>query len=203
MSDICVATPIDSVESTDSKNFIYPSRIGNYNVIQLSIDTAGLNVSNKIEYARENLIVQFLKTTCDKILFLDSDIIVDPDDLLPLIKSDQYVAFALYPYRPFWSGEKRLPQYPTISSRLPQGGLGCCGIHRDTFALLDRTYFGRHGRITFWKNEDWNFFRNCQRYDIDTIVYPNIQVGHQDRLTDIIYYFNHDKTEIIKWPAKL
>ena len=193
-----MAVPIDSIESKESKDFLYPIKIGEHDVILLSYDTAGEKVRNKIEYARAKLVEAFLETKYEKILFLDSDIIVDPEDLLPLVESEHLVAFALYPYRAYWTGKEKIPQYPKEISILLQGGLGTCCIHREAFRKMEQPYFGRRGRITCWKREDWNFFRNCQRAKITTWVYPDIRVGHQDRETGEIYYFNKDKTKIIR-----
>jgi hypothetical protein len=193
-----VAIPYDGLNSQNSKDFKPPKIIGQHVETIISYNTEGITKKNKIEFARERLVESLMESDYEKILFVDNDIIVEPDDLLPLIESEHLVAFAIYPYRAQWESEEQIPNYPKEISILQQGGLGTCCIHRDVFTKIEPPYFGRRGRITDWKREDWNFFRNCQRAKINTYVYPDIQIGHQDRETDIIYYFNTDKTKIIR-----
>lgn len=198
MKEIIVAVPYDYVESPLSQDFVFPVRIGEYDVKLLQVDTDGVNCKNKIEWAREILAKEFLKTKYDKILFLDSDIIVHADDLLPLVTSKHEVASAMYPYRAAWYQKDDIQKIPKEEGVFLQGGLGCCCIHRKVFEEIEPPWFGRRGRKTAWKREDWNFYRNCYRIKIFPFVYPDISVGHQDRETGDIYYHSMDKTRIIK-----
>lgn len=198
MKEIIVAVPYDSIESPISQDFVFPIKIGKHDVILLQVDTNGVNCKNKIEWAREKLVQTFLETKYEKILFLDSDAIVEADDLLPLVESKHEVASGMYPYRAAWTGKNENPKIPSVEGIFLQGGLGCCCIHRKVFTTIEPPWFGRSGRDTAWKREDWNFYRNCYRMKIFPFVYPDIPVGHQDRETGDIYYYSTDKTRIIK-----
>ena len=193
-----VAIPYDSVSANASIDFKPPNVIGK-NVSQIaSYNTNGIECTNKIEHAREKLVETFLRSDCEKILFIDSDTIVRGIHLLPLVESEHLVAVAIYPYRIYWDGKTPLPTQPTNISPILQAGLGCCCIHRKVFTIMEPPYFGRRGRVTDRGSEDWNFFRNLIRYKIDAYVYPDIRVGHQDRETGEIYYFSEDKKRTIK-----
>ncbi len=195
---ILVAIPYDGLDSPNSKDFAPPKTIGQYVGTIISYNTEGITNKNKIEFVRERFVERLIMSDCEKILFIDNDIIIEPQDLLPLIESERLVAAAIYPYRIHWDGTMPLPKQPEEISPILQAGLGCCCIHRNVFQVLEPPFFGRAGRTTDWKREDWNFFRNLQRKKIEAYVYPDIQVGHQDRETGDIYYFNTDKTKIIK-----
>ena len=200
--EILVAIPYDGLDSPDSKDFKPPKVIGQYVETIISYNTEGITNKNKIEFARERLVESLMESDYEKILFIDNDIIVEPLALLPLIESEHLVAFALYPYRPLWDRVEEIEKYPKEIHIQPQGGLGCCCIHRKVFTTIEPPYFGRRGRVTDRGREDWNFFRNLIRYKIDAYVYPDIRVGHQDRETGEIYYFSEDKKRIIKCQEK-
>lgn len=50
-----------------------------------------------ITRARDNLVHQFLKTDCTHLLFIDADVIVNPDDVIKLINLDKDVIGGCYP----------------------------------------------------------------------------------------------------------
>jgi glycosyltransferase involved in cell wall biosynthesis len=56
---------------------------------------------NLISWARNNCAMQALKNNFDKLLFIDSDIFWEPEDLLALVLSQKEIIGGAYPYRAY------------------------------------------------------------------------------------------------------
>ncbi len=202
MDKIFLALPFDSKASPPSRDFKVPTSIGEIPVSPCYFDTASQSTENKISSAREELVRLFLETNYTRLLFLDSDSIVDADDLLPLVTSPHLVAYALYAYRHLWERRSKLKAYPQETCLLRQGGLGCAMIRREVFSTLNSPYFSFRGKPQIWKREDYTFFLKLWKHKIDPYVYPKIEVGHQCRESDDIYYFNNDLSSVIRTGGK-
>lgn len=67
----------------------------------ISVDLAHLSGSSIITMARNSLVDEFLKSSCTELLFIDSDVIAKPDDILRLMaqSGDKDITAGAYPRR--------------------------------------------------------------------------------------------------------
>jgi hypothetical protein len=151
-----------------------------------------------IDYNRNFIVDEFLKTDCDGLIMMDSDM-VPRENILEIAREDYQVISAVV-----FIGSQGIP-YPLIMKSDPSGGYrpmtdpddklipitevdgigtGCVFIRRDVLEKLPKPHFrfnyGISGEITL--GEDYSFSQLCKRNGIKLWVDTGIIVGHLKEL---------------------
>lgn len=146
--------------------------------------------------ARNLIIEQGIANDCTHILFVDDDMILQPDTLMRLLSHDKDIVSALYLLRSF-------PHYPALFNEafesgvckfmsldkqegLVKGvncGLGCVLIATDVFKKLEKPYV-RLGEIEpdGWC-DDIGFFNRCRNAGFDIYCDFDATIGHLANVT--------------------
>lgn len=104
-----------------------------------------------IDETRNILVEELLKSDCDWLLFLDTDVIVPPDIIMRLLAHRKPIMSALYytrfpPIEPaMWVGEgdgkKSIGYVPGDIVEAQYVGMGACLIHRTVFEKISKPWF--------------------------------------------------------------
>jgi hypothetical protein len=135
---------------------------------------------------RERMLKEFMATDRETLISLDGDTIIG-DDFVELINLDVPVRWAPYPFREHFSdgyvflgGDK-----PSLTGFVTFGALG---IQRMVLKSMCPPYVLNPDYLS----DDFNFSRRLMNHGIIPWMLQNIKVGHQDRKTGRIYYFNEE-----------
>lgn len=152
--------------------------------------TFGLTQNSLVYDAREHLTDLFLKSNCDAIMFIDSDMTFHPESIDYLYRHNvPYVCAKAFkrvePYQPCFyttvrqeaNGEVYLEspiEYGEGLLRIEGSGMACTLIRREVFEKIEKPYF-------FPKNglgEDLSFCIKLKESGIDMFVDTTLQFGH-------------------------
>ena len=148
-----------------------------------------------IDYNRNFIVDKFLKSNCEILFMIDSDMVI-PENLLDMIKPDCDVVSAVV-----FTTNKGIP-YPLIMKNSKDGrgfepmadpgdtieeytsvdgiGTGCIYIRRSVFEKINRPFFrfqyASDGNITY--GEDYSFSKKVKAADINLYVATKFIVGH-------------------------
>lgn len=148
--------------------------------INLSYELIGHSL---VYVAREEATEKFLKSDCDYLLFLDSDMMPTSDMLVNLIEHDKPIITAL--------AFRRVPNYePCIFKSIkdeaevytdyPKGlieiegcGMACCLIKKEVFEKIQKPYF-----IPNILGEDLSFCQRARKFGIPIYCDTNLICKH-------------------------
>lgn len=149
--------------------FVHPDMVSAFFMQSLlrakeSIDFQHIGVHSgpRIDLARNEVVEHFLKTDCDRLLFVDSDIIFGPSHVERLCKSDEAIISGLYfigsvyaahPLLVYSDGRKRPTDWPrggTID--VDAVGCGFLLIKREVFETVPAPWFkwGENGEDVYF-----------------------------------------------------
>jgi hypothetical protein len=147
-------------------------------------------ISNSLVYeSREYIADQFLKSDCEYLMFIDSDMTFHPLSVLYLLrhKRDFVTAKAFKrvpPYQPcFYTRLEYENGIPTLETPIEYGegllkiegsGLACALIHRSVFEKIEKPYFYPIGKL----GEDLSFCLRMKEKEIEMYCDTTIQFGH-------------------------
>lgn len=146
---------------------------------------------NSLVYdARETLAEQFLKSECEALMFIDSDMTFHPRSIEILESHNQPFVTAkafkrVSPYQPCFYNKIELledgqvylespVEYGEGLLRIQGAGMACCLIRRECFNNIEKPYF-------FPKNglgEDLSFCLKLKNAGVDMFVDTTLQFGH-------------------------
>lgn len=104
-----------------------------------------------VQAARNDLVYKFLKSDCEKLLFLDEDVSWTPEAFLALLESDKPITAAVYPAKTdeLWSfplpvvpicTESGVPMTDGQYIRAVRAMTGFMCVHREVFTKLQEAY---------------------------------------------------------------
>lgn len=180
------------------------------------VDAVGFKLGDSlVSRARNNLTHEFLKSNCDYMLQIDSDIVFKHSDIEKIKSHDVAVVGGIYPIK---EKETRwcLNLFPsTVKSNsdliaVSETGTGFLLVRRDVFESIredhpERSYkcdMDKDTKYDFWRvgvkngrylSEDWWFCQDARDAGYDVFVDTKITLGHIG-LTS--YPINEDKFSI-------
>jgi hypothetical protein len=147
-------------------------------------------VSNSLIYdAREHIAEEFLKSECEYLMFIDSDMTFHPKSIefLTRHKKDFVTAKAfkrVKPYQPcFYTKVEYNDGVPNLETPLQYGegllriegaGLACALIHRSVFERLEKPFFFPYPNV----GEDLTFCLKMKEKEIEMFCDTTLQFGH-------------------------
>lgn len=151
------------------------------------VRNVGQVYSGLLGQARNALVTQALAGNYSHILFIDSDMVVQPTTLADLLTCDVPVVSALYfrravPHLPAAiSFHDNLPikSYGSGLERVDAVGMGCALINTDVFRLQQR-----HFKDSNWfsfetgHGEDVHFCKRCAEIDVPVHQLSAVKCGH-------------------------
>jgi hypothetical protein len=162
--------------------------------------------------ARESIVEQFLKSECEALMFIDSDMVFHPLSIyylerhkLPFVTAKAFKRVA--PYQPcFYSKIEEQPdgkcylespvEYGEGLLPIDGAGMACCLIRREVFDKVQKPYFfPRDG----W-GEDLSFCYKLKQAGVQMYVDTTLQFGHLAQVPifeeDFKEYYNKHKHEL-------
>ena len=134
-----------------------------------------------VDYARNELVENFLRTPCEWMLWLDTDVMPPVDAFEKLSKTNFLIVSALYRARNVWFASQS--EWPVVAGRFTRqvidgkenlvvqeysrgwdpgeiipidaAGFGCVLIHRKVFEALDPPWFNYTMRYKWRKGTEW------------------------------------------------
>lgn len=164
-----------------------------------------------VQAARNDLVSAFLKSDCEKLVFLDEDVSWAPDAMLALLESDRPITAAVYPAKTDEVSNFPLPVVPICTSdgvpmvdgsymRTVRAMTGFMCIHREVFSKLQEAYpnlaytvWGKESILHMfdffpqgvydgtWYGEDFAFCRLWEKIGGEVSVLPDFTLGHHGR----------------------
>lgn len=150
----------------------------------------GMAQNSLVYDARETLVDAFLKSPCDAIMFIDSDMVFDHRSIDFLMRHEKPFVCAkafkrVYPYQPCFYSKVELLEDDKIHLESPveygqgllpiQGaGLACALIRREVFSKIEKPYFFPKNNL----GEDLTFCLSLKNAGIEMFVDTTIQFGH-------------------------
>lgn len=153
-----------------------------------------------VSRARNNLTYEFLKTDCDYLLQIDSDIVFNEEHIVRIKSHDVPIVGGIYPVKEKetrWCLNKFKYNIQNNSELLSvaETGTGFLLVHRDVFeAIRDddpaREYVCDHDgeiKYDYWRvgvknrrylSEDWWFCQDAREAGFDILVDTKIILGH-------------------------
>jgi hypothetical protein len=159
-----------------------------------------------LDQTRNHIVDKFLASDCSHLIMVDSDLSFDGDAIIKLLKADEQIVAAAYPYRSLEKegfpisiklDENRIPignrEKHLIECSFVPTGLMC--IKRDVFDILKKEYpdlidssgelqffqtgilFAKEGNKDYY-GEDVYFCEICKRAGIQIWCDPNINIDH-------------------------
>ncbi len=133
---------------------------------------------------REQIVVDFLKTDCSHLFFVDTDMIFQPSVLDDLLAHDKDIIGAQY-YKRGTDKEPVAPSrydmpgmaYPHHIFKNYAAGTGCLLIKREVFEKMPRPWFGL-GTPDQWLGEDVFFCKRAKESGFEVWIDPMLEVGH-------------------------
>jgi GT2 family glycosyltransferase len=150
----------------------------------------GFTQNSLVYDARETLVDQFLKSECDAIMFIDSDMVFHPQSIEILSKHDvPFVTAKAYkrvePYQPCFYNKVELLEDGNVYLESPveyskeimeiQGaGMACALIKREVFERIEKPYFFPFPNV----GEDLSFCLKLKNAGVKMYVDLLLQFGH-------------------------
>lgn len=155
------------------------------------IELAFCMTQNSLVYdARETIVQHFLKSECDALMFIDSDMTFSPQSINYLARHDLPIVTAkafkrVYPFQPcfYTTIKKEQDQQYYLESPIEYGegllpidgaGMACCLIKREVFEKIDAPYFFPKESL----GEDLSFCLKVKDAGIQMYLDTTIQFGH-------------------------
>lgn len=150
----------------------------------------GFTQNSLVYDARETLVDQFLKSECDAIMFIDSDMVFHPKSVeilsyhnKPFITAKAFKRVA--PYQPCFYNKVEIledgqiylespVEYPQGLMRIQGAGLACALIKREVFEKIEKPYFFPTQNL----GEDLSFCLKLKNAKIEMFVDLALQFGH-------------------------
>ena len=146
---------------------------------------------NSLVYdARETIVDQFLKSECDALMFIDSDMVFHPQSVEFLSVHDKPFVCAkafkrVEPYQPCFYNKIEINddgniylespvEYPNGLMRIDGAGLACALIRREVFEKIEKPYFFPTRNL----GEDLSFCMKLKKAGIEMFVDLSLQFGH-------------------------
>ena len=164
-----------------------------------------------VQAARNDLVSKFLKSDCEKLVFLDEDISWTPDAMLALLESTNLITAAVYPAKTDDVSIFPLPVVPICTDsgvplvdglyiRATRAMTGFMCIHREVFPKIQEAYpnlayaiWSKDSTIDMfdffpqgvydrtWYGEDFAFCRLWEKIGGEIAVMPDFTLGHHGR----------------------
>lgn len=169
---------------------------------------------NSLVYdARETIAEQFLKSECEALMFIDSDMTFHPQSVeylarhnLPFVTAKAFKR--VYPYQPCFytriemkpDGEHELEspvEYGEGLLKIDGAGMACALIKREAFEAIQKPYFFPNGKL----GEDLSFCLRLKEAGIEMYLDTTIQFGHLAQVAIMesdfkrVYEANKDKAQ--------
>jgi hypothetical protein len=146
---------------------------------------------NSLVYdARDTLVDQFLKSGCDAIMFIDSDMVFHPQSVEILSAHNKPFVTAkafkrVEPYQPCFYNKVELledgqaylespVEYPVGLLQIQGAGLACALIRREAFEKIEAPYFFPQKNL----GEDLSFCLKLKNAGVEMYVDLSLQFGH-------------------------
>jgi hypothetical protein len=157
--------------------------------------------SKDIGEVRQEIVEDALKHDYDRVLFIDSDIILTPHTFIKLFNSGKDMVTGVYytksePSQPVIfkkTGDGCYVNYPKDEIvEIESAGLGCCLIKTEIFKTLrtkgEETFFKLNPiSVKNFEGEDFFFFNLCKKHGIKLWCDTSLQVGHIDKDNNIYF----------------
>lgn len=164
-----------------------------------------------VQAARNDLVSAFLKSDCEKLVFLDEDVSWPLDAMLALLESDKPITAAVYPAKTNELSAFPLPVVPICTEsgvpmldgeyvRAVRAMTGFMCIHREVFLKFQEAYpnlayavMGKDSVLHMfdffpqgvydgtWYGEDFAFCRLWEKIGGEIAVLPDFTLGHHGR----------------------
>jgi hypothetical protein len=164
-----------------------------------------------VQAARNDLVSTFLKSDCDKLVFLDEDVSWPPEAMLALLASEKPITAAVYPAKTDEISTFPLPVVPICTAdgvpmtdgpyvRAVRAMTGFMCIHREVFTKLQEAYpnlaYAVQGKDELlhmfdffpqgvydgtWYGEDFAFCRLWEKIGGEIAMMPDFTLGHHGR----------------------
>lgn len=150
----------------------------------------GFTQNSLVYDARETLVDQFLKSPCDAIMFIDSDMVFHPQSVEILSYHDKPFITAkafkrVSPYQPCFYNKIEIQadnqiylespvEYPTGLMKIDGAGLACALIKREAFEQIEKPYFFPTPNL----GEDLSFCLKLKNAGVEMFVDLSLQFGH-------------------------
>jgi len=166
-----------------------------------------------VSRSRNQLTADFLASDCDKMLFIDSDLVFTPDDVMRIAHHDVPLVGGVYPLKQEGEVQWCVNGFPGRQSRANEYGLqevryvgtGFMCIARSVFEELAENEFApeyqddktKRSERDFWRvggmetqdatrrylSEDWHFCQNWLDIGGKVFVDTRVQLGHVGTIT--------------------
>lgn len=146
---------------------------------------------NSLVYdARESIAENFLKSECEALMFIDSDMTFHPQSVeylarhnLPFVTAKAFKR--VYPYQPCFYSRIEIKEdgTPELESPVEYGegllpidgaGMACALIKREAFEAIEKPYFFPNGKL----GEDLSFCLKLKNAGVKMYLDTTIQFGH-------------------------
>jgi hypothetical protein len=171
-----------------------------FSLYNLALELTKLGIENKfflspgtlIANQRDELVKVAKEWSATHVMFIDSDIVFEPQHVIDLLEFDEPIVGAAYSKRldPIiptawheidnWNSYVRLEEQTDSHIQVDAMALGFCLINVEVFDAIQKPWFILGYRNGEYTGEDIEFFRNCNQNDIPVWldVKTSLEIGH-------------------------